>query len=203
MTKIRQLRDRSFVQILDETGQPIDHKATVEEATNQGLWHMGIHVLIWDTTNNLVAVQKRSPLIVFNPSCLDISVGGGVNRGESPERAALREVQEELGIMGTAKDLDLLFIAKYNRHLARYNKHVRVFCHTYLMTLAKPATLTLSPEVSEASFITWEQAWSLVNHENAASAGRLMPQKAYFRRLLTSAERLIAEKAKMAGPSSI
>src|SRR5688572_3233038 len=112
MTNVRRLRDHSFVQILDETGRPIDHKATVEEATDQGLWHMGVHVIIWDKTTDTVVIQKRSPLIVFNPSRLDISVGGGVKRGESPEHAALREVHEELGIKGAAKDLDLLFVSK-------------------------------------------------------------------------------------------
>jgi 8-oxo-dGTP pyrophosphatase MutT (NUDIX family) len=185
------LKDDSLVQILDETGQEIPQKATADQATNQGLWQMGVHVIIWDKSTDRLLVQQRSPLIIFNPSRLDISVGGGVNQGESPEHAALREVYEEVGIQERPENLRKLFVYKYNHRHRRYRKHVKVFCHTYLLILDKTQPLRISSEVSSASFITWRQAWRLLRRHHLLSLGRLAPQYGYYRRLLTSAQEVI------------
>lgn len=63
----------------------------------KGLLHRAVHVFIFNN-NGDVYVQRRSSHKDRFPSVLDSSAAGHVDHGESYEAAALRELQEELGL---------------------------------------------------------------------------------------------------------
>lgn len=69
------------------------------QAHYDGDWHRTFHCWVIATREGEPAVlfQKRSPTVRSFPNTLDVSVGGHLTHGESPEQG-IREVTEELGI---------------------------------------------------------------------------------------------------------
>lgn len=64
-----------------------------------GLWHRGVHVLLFTREGKLL-VQQRSKDRLHSPLALDCSVSEHVKAGEDYFEAALRGLSEEMGIHG-------------------------------------------------------------------------------------------------------
>ena len=62
-----------------------------------GLWHRGVHVLLFAHDGNLL-VQQRSKDRIHAPLALDCSVSEHVKASEDYHQAAIRGLKEELGI---------------------------------------------------------------------------------------------------------
>ena len=65
----------------------------------RGLWHRGVHVLLFTREGKLL-VQQRSKDRVHAPLALDCSVSEHVKAGEDYYSAAVRGLQEEMGVEG-------------------------------------------------------------------------------------------------------
>lgn len=61
------------------------------------LLHRGVGILCWNSQGQLYVHQRTDTKDLF-PSYYDMMVGGALEAGEEYERAALREIQEELGV---------------------------------------------------------------------------------------------------------
>jgi isopentenyldiphosphate isomerase len=70
----------------------------------RGIFYRTIYVLIKNDKEE-VLLQKRSSTKDLYPDCWDISVGGHVNFGDSYEVTAVRELNEELGLIISKEDL--------------------------------------------------------------------------------------------------
>lgn len=60
--------------------------------------------------------QRRSEEVDRYPGSYDISAGGHINLGESLVEAAVREVHEEIGVLVTAEDLNLVTMRGFNKN---------------------------------------------------------------------------------------
>lgn len=69
------------------------------EIHNMNLLHRAVHILVLNPMGQLY-VQKRAPTKDRNPDLWDTSAAGHVDFGETYEEAAIRELEEELGIFG-------------------------------------------------------------------------------------------------------
>ena len=69
----------------------------------QGLRHRAVHILV-RRANGDVFLQKRSLMKDSSPGKWDSSSSGHLDSGEGYERAAIRELEEELGISVDAVD---------------------------------------------------------------------------------------------------
>ena len=65
-----------------------------------GLWHAGTGVLVRSGDGQRVYLHRRSPEKLIFPGCYDCWAGGVLGPGESPDGAAARELEEELGVRG-------------------------------------------------------------------------------------------------------
>ncbi|MDT9696253.1 NUDIX domain-containing protein [Streptomyces sp. P17] len=65
----------------------------------EGLRHRCVFIQARDAEGRLF-VHRRTPAKLVFPSLYDVFVGGVVGAGESYDRAALREAEEELGVSG-------------------------------------------------------------------------------------------------------
>lgn len=84
-----------LVNELDEvTGQAM--RSVVHK---EGLWHRGVHVFLFNEQGEML-IQKRSADRKNSPSLLDCSVSEHVKAGESYLEAAVRGLQEEMGVEG-------------------------------------------------------------------------------------------------------
>lgn len=87
----------SWVDVVDEQNQPRGFKLPVNIVCQKGLWWRGCHIVL-TTPNGKFLVEQRSDAITFAPGMLDITLGGGVDTGEDPAVAVLRETREEIGL---------------------------------------------------------------------------------------------------------
>lgn len=72
-------------------------RATRRQVHATGLWHRAVHVLVFDADGR-VFLQKRSMLKDLSPGRWDSSCSGHLDSGEDYDEAAVRELQEEIGI---------------------------------------------------------------------------------------------------------
>ena len=68
------------------------------------LLHRAVHVVVEDGAGNLL-LQHRSATKDSFPGWWDVSVGGHVDFGEDYDRAAAREISEELGITAPLREV--------------------------------------------------------------------------------------------------
>ena len=84
-----------FFDVVDDQGNIIG-KATREECHEKSLLHRTVHILILNSKGEML-IQKRSQNMDIAPSYWTSSAAGHVDLGELPEKAAYRELEEELG----------------------------------------------------------------------------------------------------------
>ena len=111
-----------YFDIVDETGRPTGRVVSREEAHLLGLCHRTSHiwVLRWKNVRWQVLLQKRSEEKDSFPGCWDCSSAGHIPAGSDFVPSALRELQEELGV--TASTKDLLFCGRrHSRYAGRFH----------------------------------------------------------------------------------
>jgi isopentenyl-diphosphate delta-isomerase type 1 len=82
--------------VVDESDRVI-RQMPRREIHRQGLRHRAVHVFIFDEAGRLY-IQKRAATKETHPLQYDSSASGHVDSGESYDVAAVRELQEELGL---------------------------------------------------------------------------------------------------------
>ena len=90
-----------LVDLYDENRVPLGRVAERHAKKAPGEYRMVVHVCIFNSLGQML-IQRRSPEKRVWPELWDVSVGGGVDAGETSRQGAEREVLEELGC-----DLDL------------------------------------------------------------------------------------------------
>lgn len=86
-----------LIDILTPEGKPTGQIALKSEAHKNGWFHATVHVWLYTSTEKIV-LQKRAMTKKVFPGLWDISVAGHVGAGEAIVPAALREVEEEIGL---------------------------------------------------------------------------------------------------------
>lgn len=99
-----------YLDIVDDNNRMTGRTKLKSEIHRDGDWHRAAHIWICNEKRELL-FQLRSPEKDTYPDLWDIT-GGHVGAGESYEDAAVRELEEELGISATIDDLTPLFLQK-------------------------------------------------------------------------------------------
>lgn len=85
-----------LVDLYDENRLPLGKTAERSAPRAPGEYRMVVHVCVFDRRGRLL-IQRRAPEKFIWPNLWDVSVGGGVDAGETSRRGAEREFREELG----------------------------------------------------------------------------------------------------------
>lgn len=99
-----------FIDILNRDGSFTGQSCTKSEIHSKGYYHNTVHVWLY-TEKGEILLQQRSLQKMICPGLWDVSAAGHVDAGETILEAALREVDEELGL--TVTEDELHFIDKY------------------------------------------------------------------------------------------
>ena len=83
--------------VVNERDEVIDQR-TRREVHQLGLRHRAVHVLVFNSRGELF-LQKRSLRKDCFPGAWDSSASGHVDHGESYDTCAVRELEEELGLI--------------------------------------------------------------------------------------------------------
>ena len=129
---------------------------------NPALIHRSTHVLVIHPTDGHVLLQKRSAQKDMHPGQWDTSVGGHVGFGQSYEEAALRETEEELGLIIGIQELKKIYTLRFRDEMESENTA------TFLCLHAGPFTFN-PEEITEIKF------WSRAEIEAALGTHRLTP----------------------------
>lgn len=121
-------------------------RATRAEIHAKGLLHRAVHIFVFNTKGEIY-VQRRSPHKDRFPSVLDSSAAGHVEPDESYETAALRELDEELGVEAPVKE-----VLKVSACPVTDNEHVVLYT---AVTDAKP--IPNPEEVEWGGFMTLDE----------------------------------------------
>lgn len=124
----------SWVDVFDKEDQPAGIRLPINWVGDRGLWHRGIRVVV-RTADGKYVVGKRSSTMVYGPGMLEVGVGGLIDSGELPRRAAARETHEELGIRAPAQEFRPLFKYRVTSYHPHYRTRTRVHIYTYTVTL--------------------------------------------------------------------
>jgi isopentenyldiphosphate isomerase len=100
-----------ILDIWNENGKPTGQSADKAVLHQNGLFHPTVHIWFYTTTSNIL-LQKRASNKQTFPNHWDVSVAGHVISGETVQEAAVREVNEEIGLSVKPKDLDLISVRK-------------------------------------------------------------------------------------------
>ncbi len=104
-------KDGLILNIVDENDNVIG-ETTRKEIHEKGLLHREIHV--WFVTpKGEIIFQHRAKDKDTYPNLLDATVGGHVEIGDSYEKTALKEMEEETGVRANTNDLH--FIARLRK----------------------------------------------------------------------------------------
>lgn len=104
-----------LIDVVDSDGNYTGQVVSRSEARNLGLLHWEVVVFIINNKGEML-LEKRSVKKRFNPNKW-APCAGGVMAGESLEGAALREIEEELGLKCLVDDL---YILEENLNLIRF-----------------------------------------------------------------------------------
>ncbi|WP_221031903.1 NUDIX hydrolase [Actomonas aquatica] len=94
--EVKAQRDDEVFDVVNAEDEVIG-QATRKAVHTQGLWHRAIHVLVFNRAGE-VFLQKRSMAKDMAPGCWDSSCSGHLDAGEDYDVAAVRELEEEIGV---------------------------------------------------------------------------------------------------------
>jgi 16S rRNA (adenine1518-N6/adenine1519-N6)-dimethyltransferase len=156
------------IQIVDENNNPVG-SATKQKAWRDGLIHRVVRISILDRAGRLL-IQKRSSKKELFPGRWDNSAAGHVDAGETYEQAALRELNEELGLKG----IELQKLGDYYVDVTDDWRHMKRFTRSYKIVLQDPLPSFNLPkdEVESIEWMDIEKVKALVaNHPEQVTDG--------------------------------
>jgi 8-oxo-dGTP pyrophosphatase MutT (NUDIX family) len=174
---------QTFFDLVDEYDAPTGLTASYDDVHSKGLWTRGVHAIIY-TPDNEIVMQKRAITLKYHPDLIEISVGGGVDAGESPEQAMVREIKEELGLDISIDELRFISKTKYN-HPAR-GMLFRTFIYSYAVCIPKERLrISINPEETSSAFLLSKRRLkTALRLHRIKNRGRISGEYAFWKYLL-------------------
>lgn len=163
-----------ILDIWDEHGHQTRQSTSRDECHKNGLWHQTVHIWVVNPQNQLL-VQQRQFDRESNPGKWDISAAGHIPSGQKALDAALRELDEEVGIQTHPTGLEYLGRVKhtYSQGSAWTNREYQeIYLHKGSYELDE-----LNYQESEVNALKWISledfwAWSKSESEDLVSHPR-------------------------------
>lgn len=111
-----------FVALYSEDGLPTGEAVERSRMRAENLKHAATHVVVRDPAGRIY-IHRRTDTKDLYPGRYDFTAGGVLQAGEQPTESAVRELAEELGIVGV--ELVPLFEADYADEHTRFH----AFCY--------------------------------------------------------------------------
>jgi isopentenyl-diphosphate delta-isomerase type 1 len=175
------------VDLVDEDDRIIGQALRSECHGDPKLIHRAVHVLLFNDQQQLL-LQKRSCHKDIQPGKWDTSVGGHLDPGENYRAAAIREMNEELGVAGIplrelyhSKIRNRVESENVRTYLTIYNgpirfapdeiDEVRFWSHEEISAALKSGCFTPNFEEEWSMFQDWLRRYQAATGERALCAG--------------------------------
>ena len=103
-----------YLDIYDENRKWLGYSRPRGASYMPGEYHLIVHVCLMNEREEML-IQQRSDSVAKWPGMWDLTIGGHVLAGETPEQAAEREVQEELGLTISLSEAKIVTMTIDNR----------------------------------------------------------------------------------------
>lgn len=156
--------NKEILDIIDENDDVIGQMSKKDIHEGNKIRHREIAVLIYDSNGNLL-LQQRSKKKHFNPGKWTVSAIGHVLSGQTPEQAAHRELEEELGF-----DTKVVFA---ERRSFDYENHAS---YGFIYTGEFPKHVMIKPdkdELERAGFFTKKQVQKMIEEDKIGGYSKL------------------------------
>jgi isopentenyldiphosphate isomerase len=158
---------QELIDVCDSNGNYTGQKLPRSEIHKNKLWHRTVHVQILDSGKRAL-LQLRSMEKESFPNKLDISAAGHVSSGEKIITAALRELEEELGLQLEENRLEYIddFASEQTLPNGDVDREIQSF---FMARITESEKLMLKIQESEVQKILWFTGQELEQalHENA------------------------------------
>ena len=144
-----------LVDLYDENRIPLGRVAERHAPKGPGEYRMVVHVCVFDSRGRLL-IQQRAPQKTVYPYLWDVSVGGGVDAGETSRQGAEREFREELGYPLNLTGLRPSVTVNFDRGFDDFYILVKDLDETALV-------LQKEEEVSAVRWVTVEELLNMVD----------------------------------------
>ncbi len=153
--------------VITPDGTPTGAIISRKEAHQRGVWHKTAHIWIYSPPKGLL-LQKRAAQKESYPNYWDISAAGHIPAGEDIYDAALREVEEELGLSFQRDDLQKLFTLQQQFDLADIDFYEREWVTVFLIiSPVDLSNITLQKEeVASVQYILLKEFEKMVKRED-------------------------------------
>ena len=145
--------------IIDKNGNPTGFIKERGVVHREGALHATSHIWIArknDKSGFDILLQKRSSNKDSHPGCYDISSAGHIGAGDTPLNSALRELQEELGIIAQPEHLKEFGVQYKNYEGEFYGKPFRDCQRSILYLYTEPVDAsTITLQESEIESVIW------------------------------------------------
>jgi isopentenyldiphosphate isomerase len=174
-----------YIDIVTKDGKPTGKKTLKSEIHAKGFYHNTAHVWLYTKDGHILLAQRSASKSIC-PLLWDVSVAGHIDAGESFVHAALREMQEEIGLKLNANDLQKIGVFEC---FQSYPNGIQdnEFHHTFIAEL-KVSLAELTPQQEEVeslklvSFKTFKDLLGSIGQNNHFVASN----KAYYEFVLKS-----------------
>ncbi|MDY8138951.1 NUDIX hydrolase [Aquimarina sp. 2201CG5-10] len=174
-----------LIDILDKSGNPTGNVQLKSKAHQLGLYHASAHIWFY-TKDGQLLFQKRVDNKDTFPGLWDVSVAGHIGTGEKPIDAAVREIQEEIGLTVCNEDLDFIGIYLAEKKPKPY-LFDNEFHHIYLakLSVSTDHLILQKEEVSDIKLIPISDFKNILKH--SALIKEFVPHDdVYYNLILTS-----------------
>lgn len=148
------MAEEELFDIVDESGTPTGERRGRKEVHALGLYHRAVHTWLWAPSTGEILLQLRAACKDSWPNRWDISSAGHLSAGQKPLEAAVRELEEELGVHMPAERFEYLFT-----HIERLSSEQKgrpfinnEFNDVYLITVTAEERAALDPDASPSPF---------------------------------------------------
>ncbi|QXP57908.1 NUDIX domain-containing protein [Cellulophaga sp. HaHa_2_95] len=156
-----------LIDIVTDNGLKTGETVLKSVAHRDGIFHQTVHIWFY-TKNHQILLQQRGKDKNTFPLLFDVSVAGHIHAGEAIETAALREIEEEIGLLVSKNDLKKIGVFKsiQNHHLELIDAE---FHHTFIAELKVPLQELIKQEsevedLQLTSLIKFsEETWGMAN----------------------------------------
>tara|TARA_R110002012_G_scaffold206357_2_gene376143 strand:+ start:69 stop:620 length:552 start_codon:yes stop_codon:yes gene_type:complete len=134
------------IDIVTKMGVSTGKTALKSEIHSKGYYHNTAHIWFYTKSGQILLAQRAASKTIY-PLLWDVSVAGHVDAGETIKEAAIREIQEEIGLTITETDLQKIGVfpcfQSYDNGISDNEFH-----HTYIAKLQVPLE-NLKPQIGE------------------------------------------------------
>ena len=176
-----------YIDIVTKEGHPTGRSAPKSEIHSLGHYHHTIHVWLY-TSDGEILLSQRSASKVICPLLWDVSAAGHIDAGESMLNAAIREVQEEIGLTMKAQDLEKIGVFEC---FQSYDNGIvdNEFHNTYVSKLKVDiSNLTLQKEEVEAVKLVTLKEFRILVEQAGIDNHFVESNKNYYRFVLKAIE---------------